>query len=70
MTAITPSSETAMPTHRPGRNVDLVAILRRLLPVIIFLLMLGFVISLNPRVASYNGMTLMLGLAVPILWPP
>lgn len=60
------------PLRRPrssvfGSRARTLLMLRRLLPALTFFLVLGVTVWLNPRVASYNGFTLMLGLTVPIM---
>lgn len=67
MTVLTSTITAPAPAGASRRSINIVVALRQMLPAVIFLAVLGIVISLNPRVASYAGFTLMLSLAVPIL---
>ncbi len=54
----------------PGRSISAlvsVALLRRLLPAASFVILLGAIISINPRAGTYMGLTLILNLAVPLV---
>ena len=62
---------TAHPTSAPARGrprtVRILRLARMILPAATFLLLLAAVLWLRPRAASYSGITLMLGLATPIV---
>lgn len=50
----------------PRRRIQPLVVIRRILPALVFALMLALVGYAQPRVLSYNGLTLMLGLGLPI----
>lgn len=58
---------SAIPGRGRPRNVRTLRRLRAILPAVTFLLLLAAVLWLRPRAASYGGLTLMLGLATPIV---
>ena len=64
MTSSTLSQEGNLPQRS---RINLVALTRMLIPILVFAIVFLAAMSFNPRVASYTGITLMLGLAVPII---
>jgi ribose transport system permease protein len=61
------SSATAATSLVPRRLTISAAFLRRLLPAASFVILLGIIIGINHRAASYFGLTLLLNLAVPLV---
>ncbi|MDC7226822.1 MAG: ATP-binding cassette domain-containing protein [Spirochaetales bacterium] len=70
ITGNTRSSSSAADENQSGIKDRLLSLLksRSFLPIFTFLLIMGINIALKPRVLSYNGLTLLLGSAVPLVF--
>ena len=62
------SSPPAGASVAPGQLAISTALLRRLVPAASFLILLCVIIAMNRRAASYLGLTLLLNLAVPLVF--
>ena len=62
------SSPPAGASVAPGQLAISAALLRRLVPAASFLILLCVIIAMNRRAASYLGLTLLLNLAVPLVF--